>query len=81
MQFENKSEELHDAKLEETEDPLSIENGKEISSRVMHFSTIEEVKIKQDLDNMDNIDFISADDFIFIVSVKVFVQPKEKKKF
>ena len=45
----------------------------------MHFSTIEEVKIKQDLDNMDNIDFISADDFIFIVSVKVFVQPKEKK--
>ena len=46
----------------------------------MHFSTIEEVKIKQDLDNMDNIDFISADDFIFIVSVKVFVQPKEKKK-
>ena len=45
----------------------------------MHFSTIEEVKIKQDLDNMDNIDFISADDFIFIVSVKVFVQPKKKK--
>lgn len=47
----------------------------------MHFSTIEEVKIKQDLDNMDNIDFISADDFIFIVSVKVFVQPKEKENF
>lgn len=47
----------------------------------MHFSTIEEVKINQDLDNMDNIDFISADDFIFIVSVKVFVQPKEKKNF